>query len=108
MVTLLHLPLLELAADMGMRLPVQRNHHDARRVQVQAMYDACRRVALLETTDQAVLVERVPPRNAEQQVGLAHQQQVGVRIEDTDLFTTVGDEVGGLFHGRLFYSHARR
>ena len=73
--------------------------------QVQSVHDARGRIMLLEPRHQAVLVEGMAPGNAQQQVGLAHQQQVLVLVENADLFPAVGDEVGGrCLHGDLVYT----
>ena len=59
---------------MGMGGLVQRNDHDARGIKVQSMNNTRRGVVLLQSGNKTVFVERVPAGNAQQEIGLAHQQ----------------------------------
>ena len=83
---------------------VQGYHHDARGIEVQTVDHAGLGVVLLQPADQAVAVEGMPPRHAEEQVRLAHQQQVGVGVQDTNRLLAVGHQVRGqlVFAAHIF------
>lgn len=83
-VVLLYGALLELPADVSMGWFVQGNDHDARGVEIQPMHDTGRGVILLQARDKAVFVFWMAPWNGQQQVRLAHQQQVPVGVENID------------------------
>lgn len=95
MIGLAHLTLLELAANVDMSWLVKGYHHDSRCVQIQSVHNSCRRVVLLKSGDEAVLIQGVAARDAEQQVGFSHQQQIAVLMEYGYFFGTVWDKIGG-------------
>jgi len=80
-------PRLKLSGQSRQRRSVPGDNHDTRGIQIEPMHRDHARIVRVESFNQAISIERMPPRYAEEQRGFIYDEKVSIAIQNSNRFS---------------------